>query len=51
MIVSFKDKRTREFAEGNRVKAFAKVKLKTFLEVGAYVGGSYVLPWPHLCPI
>ena len=26
MIVSFRDKRTREFAEGNRVKAFARVE-------------------------
>ena len=26
MIVSFRDKRTREFAEGNRVKAFASIE-------------------------
>jgi toxin HigB-1 len=28
MIVSFRDKRTREFAEGNRVKAFAGFERK-----------------------
>jgi proteic killer suppression protein len=28
MIVSFGDKRTREFAEGNRVKAFTGIKRK-----------------------
>ncbi len=28
MIVSFRDKRTREFAEGNRVKAFASFERK-----------------------
>ena len=28
MIVSFRDKRTREFAEGKRVKAFASIQRK-----------------------
>ena len=28
MIVSFRDKRTREFAEGSRVKAFASIERK-----------------------
>jgi len=33
MIVSFKDKRTREFAEGNRVKAFNGFKRKAELRL------------------
>jgi len=33
MIVSFKDKRTREFAEGNRVKAFASIERKAEMKL------------------
>jgi proteic killer suppression protein len=33
MIVSFKDKRTREFAEGNRVKAFAGFERKAEMKL------------------
>jgi proteic killer suppression protein len=33
MIVSFKDKRTREFAEGNRVKSFAGFDRKAELKL------------------
>jgi proteic killer suppression protein len=33
MIVSYRDKRTREFAEGNRVKAFAGFEYKAELKL------------------
>jgi proteic killer suppression protein len=33
MIVSFRDKRTREFAEGNRVKAFAGFERKAEMKL------------------
>ncbi|MGH8583441.1 MAG: type II toxin-antitoxin system RelE/ParE family toxin [Gammaproteobacteria bacterium] len=33
MIVSFKDKRTREFAVGNRVKAFASIERKAEMKL------------------
>lgn len=33
MIVSFRDKRTREFAEGNRVKAFTKFERKAEMKL------------------
>ena len=33
MIVSFKDKRTREFAEGNRIKAFAGIERKAEMKL------------------
>jgi proteic killer suppression protein len=33
MIVSFRDKRTRELAEGNRVKAFSGFELKAELKL------------------
>jgi len=33
MIVSYRDKRTREFAEGNRVKAFAGFERKAELKL------------------
>jgi len=33
MIVSFKDKRTREFAEGTRVKAFAEIQRKAEMKL------------------
>jgi proteic killer suppression protein len=33
MIVSFKDKRTREFAEGHRVKAFEEIQRKAVLKL------------------
>jgi proteic killer suppression protein len=33
MIVSFRDKRTREFAEGNRVKAFAGIERKAEMKL------------------
>lgn len=33
MIVNFKDKRTREFAEGNRVKAFAGFEHKAEMKL------------------
>ena len=33
MIVSFKDKRTREFAEGNRVKAFTSIQRKAEMKL------------------
>ncbi len=49
MIVSFRDKRTRSFAEGNRVKAFsgfdraARLKLDR-LEAAVALGDLAVLP-------
>ncbi len=33
MILSFRDKRTREFAEGNRVKAFEGIERKTEIKL------------------
>jgi proteic killer suppression protein len=33
MIVSFRDKRTREFAEGNRVKAFTGIERKAEMKL------------------
>ena len=33
MIISFRDKRTREFAEGNRVKAFAGFERKAEMKL------------------
>jgi proteic killer suppression protein len=33
MIMSFRDKRTREFAEGNRVKAFAGIERKAEMKL------------------
>ncbi len=33
MIMSFRDKRTREFAEGNRIKAFAGFERKAEMKL------------------
>lgn len=33
MIVSFKDKRTREFAEGRRIKAFEEIERKAHMKL------------------
>jgi len=43
MIVSFKDKRTREFAEGNRVKAFNGFKRKAELRLDQLEAATSVL--------
>jgi len=52
MIVSFKDKRTREFAEGKRVKAFAGFERKAELKVDQLEAATSLLdlslPGNHL---
>jgi proteic killer suppression protein len=52
MIVSFRDKRTREFAEGNRVKVFAGIERKAEMRLDQLHSATSVrdvdLPGNHL---
>jgi proteic killer suppression protein len=52
MIVSFRDKRTREFAEGKRVKAFADIERKAEMRLDQLDSAASVrdvnLPGNHL---
>ncbi len=52
MIVSFRDKRTREFAAGNRVKAFASIERKAEMRLDQLDSATSVrdvdLPGNHL---
>jgi proteic killer suppression protein len=52
MVVSFRDKRTREFAEGSRVKAFASIEHKAEMRLDQLDSASSLrdldLPGNHL---
>jgi hypothetical protein len=45
MILSFKDKRTREFAEGNRVKGFEGIERKAEIKLDQLEAAMSLLVW------